>query len=131
MIPCKHKPISCDSKRITRLEKAHDPHISICKHCGQKIVPKRSWTYTAVDHLLRLGLAVSSVVIGSSRAFDSLLMLLIGGVGAALFFNASDHVGAFIEWKSIEDDEFAGLPDIDPQICADALEELDDIRFRG
>lgn len=131
MIQCKHKPISHGSEGITRLEKAHYPHISICKHCGQKIIPKRSWTYTAVDLLLRLGLTISFVLVGSSRAFDSLLMLLIGSVSASLCINALDYVGCFIAWKSVEDNELVGLPDIDARICSETLEKLDDIRFRG
>lgn len=131
MIQCKHKPISHNTKGITKLEKAHYPHISICKHCGQKIIPKRSWSYTATKLFICFGLTIFLFVAGSSRAFDSMLMPLIGSVGGALCFNALNHVGSFIAWKSIDEDEFAGLPDIDSQICLDTLEELDDIRFRG
>lgn len=129
MKQCNHKPISERKGNAPSPHYAHYPHMTRCKYCGQRITPRKKWSYTFTSIVVRITMGVSLTAVSFGRVEDSVPITVVSSVIFFLSIYALTHIGFFISWRCVPDSEIESLPEPDPKTRRDALEYLEKNRF--
>lgn len=131
MEQCNHKPISKRKDIAPEPHYAHYPHMTRCRYCGQRITPRKKWSYTFALLVVRFTMGVSLAVVTFGRVEDSTPTVVVASVIFFMSVFALVNIGFFISWRCVPDSEIENLPEPDPQVREEALGDLGKRRFRG